>query len=185
VAGYPYLFSGEDCNLATFFSPGEQAELNAGTAELDTLISDRVAAVGFTYVEVRDDFDGHAWCDDPEWVNGLSVPVEESYHPNRLGNVAYAAAIRPALTNTPARAETREPSALQASAEPTVRQQADAVLALRLDSPANLRRAEARGVDTGRIIASVARLRSADPAVAVTGLEQLQALDAEFESAGR
>jgi hypothetical protein len=29
-------------------------------------------------------------CADKEWVNGLSYPVDESYHPNRAGQRAYA-----------------------------------------------------------------------------------------------
>ena len=31
-------------------------------------------------------FVGHAVCDDVEWLNGLSNPVGESYHPNRTGH---------------------------------------------------------------------------------------------------
>ena len=225
VAGYPYLFNGEDCNLATFFSSGEMRELNAGTADLDTLISARAGAAGFTYVEVRDDFLGHAVCDDPEWINGLSSPVEESYHPNRLGNQGYAAAIAPALVpasgggggddgstgggkgggkggggkgkklttadaDLTATAATRQsPSADRpaGASDLTVREQAQAVLAMDLDTPANLRAAEVQGVDTGRITRAVAKLRSPNAAVQEAGLVELQQLDEEFEAqrAGR
>ena len=97
IAGYPYLFNGQDCSWATFFSGREMSRLNAGTAELDRLIDARSGAAGFTYVEVRDDFAGHAVCDSQAWVNNLTFPVDESFHPNRAGNRAYAAAITPAL----------------------------------------------------------------------------------------
>ena len=179
VASYPYLFMGEDCDLATFFSPGEQADINAGTAELDELIKARAGTAGFTYVEVRDDFLGHAVCDSPEWINGFSSPIEESYHPNRLGNAAYAAAIAPALGTTSAGAKGRA-----TSTEPTVREQADAVLAMEIDSPANLRAAREHGVDTGRVTRATAKLRSASAAVVEAGLVELDRLDADFEARG-
>jgi hypothetical protein len=39
-------------------------------------------------VDPRNAFNGHAICDDTEWLNGLSNPVMESYHPNRNGQSA-------------------------------------------------------------------------------------------------
>jgi len=50
----------------------------------------RAAAAGFSFVDPRDSFVVHAVCDSPEWLNGLSSPVSESYHPNRDGQAAYA-----------------------------------------------------------------------------------------------
>lgn len=195
VAGYPYLFNGEDCNLATFFSSGEMRELNAGTAELDTLISTQSGAAGFTYVDVRAPFLGHAVCDDPEWVNGLSSPVEESYHPNRLGNEGYAVALAPALVPGSAGDGSGGGSGDGSGGgkgggngggkgRTTVAQQAAAVLTMDLDSSANLRRAEAAGVDSGRVARAVARLRSPQASVQEAGLRELQALDAAYESGG-
>ena len=90
VVGYPRLFNGEDCNAGTFFSPAEQERLN-GTADLLAQVtSERAVAAGFDFVDPRGYFTGHAVCDSPEWVNGLSHPVSESYHPNRDGQLAYA-----------------------------------------------------------------------------------------------
>ncbi|WP_289018264.1 SGNH/GDSL hydrolase family protein [uncultured Ornithinimicrobium sp.] len=219
VAGYPYLFNGEDCNLATFFSSGEMRELNAGTAELDTLIEAKAAGAGFTYVDVREDFLGHAVCDDPEWINGLSNPIVESYHPNRLGNEGYAVALAPALVTSPGGGDDgstggggkgggkggggkgqkvatadadltatttvrQSPSADRPArtSDLTVREQAQAVLAMDLDTATNLRRAEVAGVDTGRLTRAVAKLRSPNAAVQEAGLVELQELDAEFEA---
>ncbi|HEY6737345.1 MAG TPA: SGNH/GDSL hydrolase family protein [Actinopolymorphaceae bacterium] len=85
VVGYPRLFNGEECNIAARISPGEQAELNETADLLATTIAARANAHGFTFVDVRSAFDGHAVCDDVEWVNGLSDPISESYHPNRAG----------------------------------------------------------------------------------------------------
>ena len=215
IAGYPYLFNGEDCNLATFFSSGEMRELNAGTAELDTLIDAQATTAGFTYVDVREPFLGHAVCDDPEWINGLSSPIEESYHPNRLGNEGYAAALTPALV--PGSSDggsdgggggkgggkgggggggkdkkvsgltlsTDASGATTASAgtrDPSVPEQAALVLAMNLDSTVNLHKAEAAGVDAGRVARAVAKLRSPQVSVQEAGLLELQALDAEYEA---
>lgn len=90
VIGYPRLFMGEDCNGGTWFSPGEQRDLDATADLLDDVTSERAAAHGFGFVDPRPAFTGHAVCDDVEWVNGLSSPVTESYHPNRAGQAGYA-----------------------------------------------------------------------------------------------
>ncbi|WP_249138798.1 hypothetical protein [Phycicoccus avicenniae] len=38
-------------------------------------------------------------CDDPEWINGLSYPIVESYHPNSAGHASgYTPAVSPLLT---------------------------------------------------------------------------------------
>ena len=39
-------------------------------------------------------------CDSVEWVNGLSNPIEESYHPNVAGKQGYAAALSPTLVGS-------------------------------------------------------------------------------------
>ena len=85
IVGYPRLFNGEDCNAGTFFSPAEEKALNAAADLLDKTIRGRASAAGFTFVDPRSAFVGHAICDDVEWINGLSYPVDESFHPNVLG----------------------------------------------------------------------------------------------------
>ena len=85
VLGYPRLFNGEECNVIIRISSEEQALLNAAADLLAEAVGDRAAAHGFTYVDVRDAFEGHAICDDAEWLNGISWPIAESYHPNRDG----------------------------------------------------------------------------------------------------
>jgi lysophospholipase L1-like esterase len=85
VVGYPRLFNGEECNSLARISPSEQSALNATADLLVTTIAGRAAAHGFGFVDVRSAFTGHAVCDDVEWLNGLSNPVLESYHPNVAG----------------------------------------------------------------------------------------------------
>ena len=90
VVGYPRLFNGEDCNAATFFSPSDESLLNQTADLMDSTLAGRAAAHGFAFVNPESAFVGHAVCDSVEWVNGLSSPVMESYHPNRSGQAAYA-----------------------------------------------------------------------------------------------
>jgi len=105
VVGYPRIFNGEECNVASRISPGEQAELNRTADLLATTIGGRAAAHGFPFADVRGVFTGHAVCDDVEWINGLSYPVSESYHPNRAGHASgYAGVVESALRGTTASA---------------------------------------------------------------------------------
>lgn len=180
IAGYPRMFNGTDCNAGTFFSEAEMIRLNDAADQLSGVIADRTAAAGFTYVDVIEAFDGHAVCDDPEWINGLSWPIEESYHPNRAGNTAYAALIRGQAA--PDTSATTSGSAAGSAAPTTgseLRAEADAVLAMHLDSPENLDTARAQGVPPGEIVRLVAQLRSGNEEVVRAALDGLTELDRE------
>jgi lysophospholipase L1-like esterase len=86
IVGYPRIFNGEDCNAATFFSPAEETRLNQMADLLNTKLSAAASARSFTFANPTSGFVGHAVCDDVEWLNGLSNPVSDSYHPNRTGH---------------------------------------------------------------------------------------------------
>jgi hypothetical protein len=86
VVGYPRVFMGEDCNAGTFFSPAEQTRLNQTADQLNARLSAAAGARGFAFADPTSAFTGHAVCDDVEWLNGLSNPVAESYHPNVAGH---------------------------------------------------------------------------------------------------
>lgn len=88
IVGYPRVFNGEDCNAGTFFSPAEETRLNQTADLLNGKLSAAAAARGFSFANPTSRFVGHAVCDDAEWLNGLSNPVSESYHPNRSGHSA-------------------------------------------------------------------------------------------------
>jgi lysophospholipase L1-like esterase len=88
VLSYPHLFMGEDCNAGTFFSPDEETRLNQ-TADMlrDKLRAAATrAGTNFVFKDAIPPFVGHAICDTVEWLNGLSNPTSESYHPNRAGH---------------------------------------------------------------------------------------------------
>ncbi|MGO4663468.1 SGNH/GDSL hydrolase family protein [Terrabacter sp. 2TAF16] len=112
VVGYPRIFNGEDCNAFTWFSPTEESRLNATADLLNAKTATAASNAGFTFVNPTSKFVGHAVCDNVEWLNGLSNPVGESYHPNIAGHRdGYAVVTKPAfglaLTLSASQAETK------------------------------------------------------------------------------
>ncbi len=181
IGGYPWIFNGEDCNAGTFFSPEEEAALNAGVDQLDALIGTKARGQGFAFVDPRSAFDGHAVCDDQEWINGLSNPIEESYHPNRDGNVGYAALIGPALTGSefdPTTLQRQVAAAkLPESRSQALRREAGLVLSYDLTTPANLAAAERHGLDSDKIKRLARQLDSDDLDIVRQALDTLRRLD--------
>ena len=107
VVGYPRIFMGEDCNALTWFSPAEETRLNQTADLLNSKLAAAASARGFTFANPTSRFTGHAVCDSPEWLNGLSNPISESYHPNRLGHSSgYAPLVSPLLAGAAARTAT-------------------------------------------------------------------------------
>lgn len=99
VVGYPRIFMGEDCNALTWFSPAEQTRLNATADLINSTTSAQASAKGFGFANPTSRFIGHAVCDNPEWLNGLSNPIDDSYHPNKAGHASgYTPTVSPLLT---------------------------------------------------------------------------------------
>jgi len=75
---------------------------DAGFADvLDSTIATAASAKGFAFADPVSRFVGHAVCDDVEWLNGLSSPVSESYHPDRAGHArGYTPLVSPLLTGS-------------------------------------------------------------------------------------
>lgn len=93
VLDYPRLFNGQDCNAGTFFSSSEETRLNQTADMLKSVLSAAATRAGanFLFRDVIPPFIGHAVCDggggsSTEWINGLSNPVGESYHPKVTGH---------------------------------------------------------------------------------------------------
>jgi lysophospholipase L1-like esterase len=99
VLGYPRLFNGVDeCDAFGQTTVGEQQRMNQAADVLAETVATAAAAHGFTFVDVREAFTGHAVCDDVPYLHGLRHPVAESYHPNALGHAnGYFPAIAMAL----------------------------------------------------------------------------------------
>ncbi|MBS1869969.1 MAG: SGNH/GDSL hydrolase family protein [Actinobacteria bacterium] len=83
---YPRLFMGVDCNAGTFFSTTEMTRMNHIADLIKTVTQERAVAAGAVFKDAIPPFVGHAICSESEWLNGLSDPVEESFHPNRTGH---------------------------------------------------------------------------------------------------
>ena len=67
----------------------------------DSKLAAAAAARGFAFANPTSAFIGHAVCGDPEWLNGLSNPISESYHPNRIGHASgYTPLVSPLLTGS-------------------------------------------------------------------------------------
>ncbi len=93
VLDYPRLFNGEDCNAFTWFSSSEETRLNETADLLKEVVSEAASRAGsnFHFGNVIPAFIGHAVCDggggsSTEWINGLSSPTSESFHPKVTGH---------------------------------------------------------------------------------------------------
>ena len=137
VVGYPRIFNGEDCNALTWFSPTEESRLNATADLINSTTAARAAAAGFAFANPTSRFVGHAVCDSPEWLNGLSNPVVESYHPNRTGHASgYTPTVSPYVTGATVTATAAVLTTGRASGDRLARQQRAYAAADRLIRPA-------------------------------------------------
>jgi lysophospholipase L1-like esterase len=95
VLGYPRLFElTSSCGLLGM-SLHKRTTLDQGADALDTVTAGRVSAAGATFVDVRSAFAGHGICASSAWINGLTLPVTDSFHPKASG---YRSGYLPALT---------------------------------------------------------------------------------------
>lgn len=166
VVGYPRIFNGEDCNAGTWFSPDEESRLNQTADLLNSRTSAQAAAKGFSFANPTSRFIGHAVCDDVEWLNGLSNPISESYHPNRRGHSSgYTPTVSPLLTGASVAVTSETLRKARAGADDQAslqRQYADSDASIRpeafrrpdLTSPEARAAARAAGIDLDRWIAT-------------------------------
>ena len=124
VVGYPRIFNGEDCNALTWFSPTEESRLNATADLINSTTAARAASAGFTFANPTSRFVGHAVCDSTEWLNGLSNPITESYHPNKSGHSGgYTPTVSPFVTGATVTATPALLTTARASSDRLARQQ--------------------------------------------------------------
>ncbi|PWW64658.1 SGNH/GDSL hydrolase family protein [Actinokineospora spheciospongiae] len=95
VMGYPRIYKlGGSCAIG--LSETKRAAINQSSDVLASVISSAASAHGFTFVDGRNAFAGHEICaSGTRWINSVSLPIAESYHPNSAGqNGGYYAALR-------------------------------------------------------------------------------------------
>ncbi len=96
VLGYPDLFElTSSCGLLGM-SLHKRTTLDRGADALASVIAGRAAAAGATFVDARPYFAGHGICASSAWINGVTLPLTDSYHPKASG---YRNAYLPALTS--------------------------------------------------------------------------------------
>jgi lysophospholipase L1-like esterase len=84
VLDYPHLYQiGGSCLVG--LSDAERSAINGAADAIDDVIKTRATAAGFTFGDVRPAFTGHEICSDDEWLNSVTLPVDESYHPTAAG----------------------------------------------------------------------------------------------------
>lgn len=82
VLGYPRLYEGS--GSCASMSLAKRQDIRQGSDGLAAAIQSRAEAAGFTYVDVRDIFEGHLICSAQPWINGGSSGTG-AYHPNASG----------------------------------------------------------------------------------------------------
>jgi hypothetical protein len=85
VLGYPHIYHlNGSCSVG--LSETKRTAINQSSDVLAEVIAGRAGAFGFTFVDGRPAFDGHEICaSGARWINSLTWPVDESYHPNAAG----------------------------------------------------------------------------------------------------
>ncbi|MFF3288281.1 SGNH/GDSL hydrolase family protein [Streptomyces sp. NPDC003023] len=85
VLGYPRIYQLDGTCIAGL-RESERAALNSASDLLNSVISQRAAAYGFRFGDVRGAFGGHEVCSGSAWIHGLTFPTSNSYHPNKSGH---------------------------------------------------------------------------------------------------
>ncbi|MDQ3578255.1 MAG: SGNH/GDSL hydrolase family protein [Actinomycetota bacterium] len=85
VVGYPLIYKvSGSCFVG--LSEIKRAAINDSSNVLATVTAARAQAHNFTFLDGRTAFAGHEICaTGTRWINSVSWPVEDSYHPNAAG----------------------------------------------------------------------------------------------------
>lgn len=84
VLGYPHFYKiGGSCSVG--LSDTSRGYINSGADALDSTIASAASKAGFTFADVRGVFTGHEICSGSAWLNSVTWPVDESYHPTATG----------------------------------------------------------------------------------------------------
>ena len=83
VVGYPRLFNGTNCSTNVYYSPTEQARMNATIDLLNTRLAQAAKKVRAAFANPTKAFKRHAWCDKASWITPPEVQI--AFHPTALG----------------------------------------------------------------------------------------------------
>jgi lysophospholipase L1-like esterase len=71
--------------LCIILSSGDHTALDNGINDLDGVLQAAAARNGDAFADVRADFASHEICSGSSWLNGITLPIDDSYHPNAAG----------------------------------------------------------------------------------------------------
>ncbi|MEU0934074.1 SGNH/GDSL hydrolase family protein [Embleya sp. NPDC005971] len=83
VLGYPRLFELGSCFLG--LSKYKRTILDEAADTLADVTRQRAGAARATFADVRGRFAGHGVCGSNVWIHGVTLPLDESYHPTSSG----------------------------------------------------------------------------------------------------
>jgi hypothetical protein len=71
--------------LCIGLSGADHQALDNGINDLDGVIATAAEHNGDTFADVRSGFSGHELCDGAGWLNSVTIPIDNSYHPTAVG----------------------------------------------------------------------------------------------------
>ncbi|MFF2007450.1 SGNH/GDSL hydrolase family protein [Streptomyces sp. NPDC058195] len=96
VLGYPRFYQLSGSCIAGL-TEKERSAINNASDVLNGVIAKQAANAGFTFSSVVDEFTGHELCSGDAWLNSVTLPVYNSYHPKAAGQSGgYLPALRSA-----------------------------------------------------------------------------------------
>jgi lysophospholipase L1-like esterase len=84
VLDYPDFYD-LSAALCIGLSSADHRALDTGINELDGVIQAAAAENSDTFADVRAQFSGHELCDGAGWLNSVTLPIGNSYHPTTAG----------------------------------------------------------------------------------------------------
>lgn len=84
VLDYP-VFYDLSVSICLGLSRGDHQALDNGINDLDGVLQTAAAQNGDTFADVRAQFSGHELCDGAGWLNSVTLPISNSYHPTATG----------------------------------------------------------------------------------------------------
>ncbi len=85
VLDYPDLYDLSRSSGCIGLSTADRTALDQGADQLDSAIGAAAARNGDTFTDVRSQFAGHEICDSASWLNSVTWPIGDSYHPTASG----------------------------------------------------------------------------------------------------
>lgn len=84
VGDYPDFY-GLNAFLCFGLSGVDHQALDGGINDLDSVLQAAAARNGDAFADVRGQFSGHELCDWAGWLNSVTLPIGNSYHPTATG----------------------------------------------------------------------------------------------------